>query len=296
MHLVADNPSSVGAERFNEAPIDTPLVFGEYQNLVGVTCEPSCPTDHIEPTAVVMVTPGMLHHVGPFRLHVHLARNLAHDGYVSMRFDLSGIGESLAVGASGNSLDRAASEIKQAMNALEERFGTRQFVLFGLCSGADDSVHTALTDGRVKGLVLMDGCGYRTWGYWLHKLGRHWPKRLLSPSKWQAAWQPRTTTDAPVTLQIGDDIREFPPQQTAARQFRTLIDRGVNLKFIYTGGVAQYYNHAHQFWAMFPELRGKSQIDVEYLEPLDHVALLCEDRRLLLDKIRLWVKQTNWLP
>ncbi len=60
-------------------------------------------------------------------------------GLASFRFDLSGIGESLPIGASGCSLERATTEIRQALDWLETQHGFKQFALFGLCSGADDA-------------------------------------------------------------------------------------------------------------------------------------------------------------
>ena len=137
--------------------MDQAVVFGKYNHLVGI--ETITVNSSI---AMIMLTPGMLHNAGPFRLHVDLANSLKQQGISAFRFDLSGIGESLGVGSAGKSIDRAASETIQAMDYLMETHGIQEFLLFGLCSGADDSIQTALLDDRVKGVIALDGVAYKT--------------------------------------------------------------------------------------------------------------------------------------
>ncbi|MFN7292437.1 MAG: lipase, partial [Pirellula sp.] len=71
--------------------MDTMNVFGDQNSLVGWYSDPAAKLK--SDVAVVMLTPGMLSHVGPMRLHVQLARGLERMGMASFRFDLSGIGE-----------------------------------------------------------------------------------------------------------------------------------------------------------------------------------------------------------
>ena len=155
--------------------MDHAVVFGKYQNLVGTVTEPIGEPSSV---AAIFLTAGMLHHAGPYRLHVDLAHEVSKSNMLSIRFDLSGIGESLGVGQGGQSIDRAANETAQAMDYLSEKYGIKKFVLFGLCSGADDSVHTALTDKRVVGVVALDGCGYRTKRFYWHRLVSHYAPRF----------------------------------------------------------------------------------------------------------------------
>lgn len=266
---------------------DSAIVFGQHDHLVGVW---SPANDDIagEPrTAVIMVTAGMIHHSGPFGLHVELARRFKDAGIASLRLDLSGIGESLAVGASGDSLDRAANEIGQAIDYLAEHFGVENVILFGLCSGADDAIHTATVDRRVTGVIAMDGCGYRTAGYQFYRIKDHYLPRIFSAKKWLGLLSRfhRQTNDVPKSMRFGDDIREFPDRETTQNQLRSLIERRTNVHFIYTGGVSDYYNHASQFNAMFPELVDAPEISHTYFADMDHVAFLCEDRDKLIDHV-----------
>ncbi len=261
------------------------VVFGKYDHLLGVWSAADGSTENS--TAVILVTPGMLHHVGPFRLYVDLAEKLAKQGIPSLRFDISGIGESFGVGVGGRSIDRAANEISQAIDFLQEAYQIEKVILFGLCSGADDSLHAAVRDKRVVGVVPMDGCGYRTPAYYWHRFRYHHLRRMLRPGKWIDLTRKLAgaKNDEPRTLQQGDDVREFPSRDIAVKELESLIQRQARLHFVYTGGVGTYYSYAGQFFDMFPELKGKPEVSTSFHCSIDHVAYLCEDRAKLVDHI-----------
>lgn len=260
---------------------DEAVLFGSEQHLVGALTSPD---DAESGVAAIFLTAGMLPSAGPFRLHRELAVAVAERGLRSLRFDLSGIGESLPAGIAGRSIDRAAGEAVQAMDWIQQQFGTERFVLFGLCSGADDSVQAARTDRRVVGLAIMDGCGYRTRGFWWRRVTRHYLKGLAEPTRLRrrlgrlfgASKAERSR------LPMGTDIREFPKREVAVKQFQTLADRGVRMHFCYTGGVGDYYNDAGQFDEMFRDVDWRGTASTRFFASMDHVAMLREDRRLLV--------------
>lgn len=282
------NKSNENSAANNAAAREVPHVFGDSRNLMGVMN--TAGTAKAGPrTAIIMVTAGMTHQVGPFRLHVELARVLATKEIPSFRFDLSGIGESLAVGTTGDSMTRAAKEIKDAMNVLEAEYGIKNFILFGLCSGADDSFYAAQQDKRVRGVIMMDGCGYRTSRHTLHKLLGHYLRRAVSPQKWIDMVNRRFNNEVEsATIPVGSDIREFPEQREAAVQIQSLVDRDTRMRFIYTGGVAEYYNYESQFWDMFADVEFNQYVSTVFFPDMDHVAFLEEDRKRLIDDIVGW--------
>src|SRR5690606_5668052 len=118
---------------------------------------------------------GLVHRMGPYRLHVQMARRLAAQGYVVLRFDQSGLGDStLSPRVSDN---RKRDELAAALDLVARETGVARFVLGGLCSGADDAFNLAPLERRVVGLMLLDGVGYPTRGHQI----RHYLPRLLSP-------------------------------------------------------------------------------------------------------------------
>jgi len=260
------------------------IVFGKFDHLLGVAN--IAETAQTNDTAMILITAGMLHNVGPYRMYVDIARKLAEQGMSSLRFDISGIGDSLGVGTAGKSIDRAAAEASEAMDYLAEKHAIKHFILFGLCSGADDSIQAALNDKRVKGVITLDGLGYKTLQFKL----RHallLAKKMLRPDKWINKFKSLGGGSklAPASLAMGTDVREYPETvEQATEELQQLIDRNTQLHFIYTGGT-YYYNYARQFYDMLPDVNWKGTESTEFFPHMDHVVTLCEDRKQLVDHV-----------
>ena len=147
--------------------------------LVGVISEPA----NLDPSlpAVLLLNSGVMHQIGSCRLSVKLARAAAKEaGLLACRFDLSGIGDSLPRRTTGKFGQFSVDEVTEVMDYLEKNFQIKNFVLYGLCSGAYLSFNTAQLDSRVKGIVQIDGYVYETFK---QKLIHYFP-RLFSLSKW----------------------------------------------------------------------------------------------------------------
>ena len=82
------------------------LLFGTNRCLVGMLTEPEKSQVPADLPAFILFNAGLLHRVGPNRLHVTLARRLARRGFPVLRFDFSGIGDS-RVAQRFNSVRRA---------------------------------------------------------------------------------------------------------------------------------------------------------------------------------------------
>src|SRR5688572_9512999 len=86
-----------GHERDASIIRDEALRLGPDGQLVGILSHPAggrARTPHAP--AVIVLNAGVLHRVGPHRLHVSLTRRLAVQGFASVRLDLGGIGDSVA--------------------------------------------------------------------------------------------------------------------------------------------------------------------------------------------------------
>jgi hypothetical protein len=140
---------------------ETPLRFGEHGRLFGIVTRADASRGRGESAArpaVLLLNAGADHHVGPHRMNVDLARELAALGYLALRFDASGLGDSApAPGKAENriyTVDHVA-DVRSAMDVVGALHGTRRFVLVGLCSGAFTAFHTTAADPRVVGQVLI---------------------------------------------------------------------------------------------------------------------------------------------
>lgn len=135
--------------------VEEPIRFGANNAVFGILCRPSgVVTNEV---AALMIHEGSSHAIGDGRAYVVLARELARAGYVSLRFDLTGMGDSPAHGNSRNphyDPERIA-ECVAGLDVLEQA-GCGKAVTLGLCSGAYMAQETALVDERVVGGVLIN--------------------------------------------------------------------------------------------------------------------------------------------
>ncbi len=111
---------------------EQPVLFGPKGNLVGVLTRPAGLDIRV---GVVFLNAGLIHHVGPGRLYVTFARQLAEQGVTSLRFDHSGIGDSPRTNDERSVLTLHAAEALDAVSYLN-RQGVEHVIVFGLCSGA----------------------------------------------------------------------------------------------------------------------------------------------------------------
>jgi len=247
------------------------LRFGQWNTLAGVVTEPATPAaGESAPPDVLFLNSGLLHHVGPHRLHVQMARALASHGVRSLRFDVSGIGDSgLRRDRMGRD-DAMVAETREAMDQLAAAHGTQRFVLFGICTGADQAVRTALADPRVWWNVLsLQHPGYA---------------RLLARLRHQRP-APTDTPEERVVPRPG--IYARPPREEAEERLRTLVGRDCELCFVFTPSTR--YSHQGQFQTMFPSIGDDARVQVDFLEGANHVFTLLASQDALRGAVERWM-------
>ncbi|RNL53959.1 alpha/beta fold hydrolase [Pedobacter jejuensis] len=103
---------------------------------------------------IVMVNAGLIHRIGPNRIYVKLARSLASCGFRVFRYDSGANGDSTKTGA-----DTEMECMKKVMDHLEKKLQHSEFVILGMCSGAELACKAALNDTRIRGIVMINGAG-----------------------------------------------------------------------------------------------------------------------------------------
>ena len=265
------------------------LTFGP-ANLVGILTEPDPSVAVPGAPAVVILNSGIMHRAGASRLYVQVARALAAEGLCSLRFDFSGIGDSEVRRDSIPIEERFTLETREAMDYLETMTGAEQFIVGGLCSGADGAFWAGLDDERVVGVWQIDGFCYRTLGY---KVRRYGP-RLLNPNAWLhsiRARLPKPTDDEP---EEQDDVfvkpeyrRVFPPRDVVGEGLAKLLERDVALYFFFTGGLEEY-GYAKQHEETFPELDLGRRAHIFHIGEATHLVSELEHQRAFLADLRSW--------
>lgn len=269
--------------RFKPFP-ERVLGLGEGQNLVAIV------TDGDEANAsrpvVVMLNAGVLHRVGPRRMHVLLGRELAALGFPTCRVDLSGIGDSRSITGHASFRESAVADTRLVMDELART----QFVIFGLCSGADNALAVAARDPRVAAVVLLDAFSYSTKRAYAREFLRRRAQSGLLPAMTTVvgAW----TRVGARLLRRGDRSaapvgRVSPPISEARKLLRELVEQGTKILFIYSATLHIRCNHREQLFESFPELRGR--VDVEYFADADHLFTESGTQRRLMDAVTAWL-------
>ncbi|MET0791817.1 MAG: alpha/beta fold hydrolase [Polyangiaceae bacterium] len=270
--------------------------FGARQGLAGILSTPR--TAHSGAPFVVLVNAGVVHRVGPNRLYVDIARGLAARGYTVLRFDLRGLGDAEPLTGASSLTNEAVADIKTAFDFLEATQGAKSFICCGLCSGANYSMLTAFSEPRVVGVALVDPTVTRT------RRGKllHYGRRLLHAATWGALltlrhplWRRalgRTRGMAVAQAAQGQSEQQEPAQMSTARAhtaIEQLLERGVQLMLVFTGGVNHAYNYRDQLFDLLPGLDFRDQLQLVFMPETDHTVGDVPSRSKLVRELGDWM-------
>ena len=241
--------------------------------------------------AMILLNAGLMHRSGPFRLYVELARRVAARGMLVFRFDQCGVGDGPSVRRDTSHEDQVAENVIATMDALTKLYGVTSFVLGGLCSGALDSHRVALRDPRVHAILMLDGYAYKTQVFYKQLV----ISKALKPASWPgvvsrvggaiihslSGAEGAPPSSRQVVVRDDDDFFSgWPPIEQARRELRTLVDRGVEALFVFTGGWSSFVAD-EQFDEMFPGIRGR-KVQVRFLPRADHTYVIRQHRDSML--------------
>lgn len=247
--------------------------FGSHGGLVGIMTEPDGDVEvqiAVRP-AIVVSNVGLNHRSGPNRLWATFARRMAEHGFVTLRFDTSGLGDSSSRADTLSTSDRHVLDMREAVSYVLQKQQVSSVALIGLCSGVDPVHAVAADDPRVSHALFLDGYHYDTPQHLLN-IGL---LKLFQPRYYARALR-RFSSRVPGETVAGaaDEVltREYPPKEKTRQDLDAMLSRGVRIYACFTGGFSHYYSYADQFFDMLPDgnsLRGKVSL---YLFPqADHL-------------------------
>lgn len=246
--------------------------------------------------AVVLLNAGIIHRVGPHRLNVKIARRLSELGVPSLRFDLSGLGDSRPSRATVPWEQQAVDDLRAAVSCVIARTAARRVAIVGFCSGADNGYAAALADNRIAGLLMLDPYIYPT----LKAVVLRYAKRMREHGavsaigQWAgrraeaaraviAGWWQEDRADAPVRYS-----RAAPPKADFAGGMQSLVKRGVYIRIIYTGGARDYYNYAGQFADAFAGHGFLPKVQTSFEPAYDHMITETAEQARFVDAVAQW--------
>ena len=280
---------------------ETVVQLGESRTVIGIVTLPDDGCRASGHTAVVILNAGFVHRVGPNRIHVKLARHLATLGLPVLRFDSSGIGDSVAHTNATPSAQNAVAEVGQVMDALSSKLAVQRFILIGICSGADLALRAAGSDPRVVGVVAINGTflDHGPSSALVQTLEnsisrRYYQRNLLSIPHWYRLLTGQTNTRRLLKRLLS----RMCPRRVSGRQIEwdvdiwnpmeSLLRRGVNLLLVYAEGSKAL--DAFRL-TLEPCLRTRRSTDepcVYVLNGADHVFTLLSNQAALVDLILKW--------
>lgn len=273
------------------------LRIGKPTPLIGVATEP----DTFDPDrpALLILNSGIMHHVGACRLSVKIARAVAARGILAVRFDYAGIGDSEPRRGAQAFEESSIAETREVMDYLQKTRGVSRFVLYGLCSGADASYLTGLTDERVIGMAKIDPYCYRTWQYPI----RYYAPLLLKADRWKSFLSAKfeklvskSGKKSPSEVagieeqffEVPTYTRVFPPRDSVAEGLRKLVGRGVKFFLVFTGGEPEYI-YQGQYRASFGDVDFRDLLHVEHLPQANHIITQQDCQNQVVNNIAGWV-------
>jgi hypothetical protein len=269
--------------------------FGPEKRLVGILTEPR--SGGRGRPGTVLLNSGLVHRIGASRIYVHMARALARQGMSALRFDFSGIGDSEARRDGLTFEEAAVQEIRDAMDVLTGR-GMDQFILAGLCSGADMAFYGALADERVVGIAQLDPFVYRTQWYYV----RRYLPRMKNLTSWLNLVSGRnvlgrrlrgirtsTSHDAPSEDVVPTPYwRAFPPREEVAAGLRTLAARRVRMLDMFTADQPEHYSYGGQYRRVFSDVPFGDLLTEIFYPDADHIFTGPAPQQRMVEHFRTW--------
>jgi alpha-beta hydrolase superfamily lysophospholipase len=230
--------------------------FGHERRLMGVRTAPARPQGRSDPP-VLFLTGGVVPRTAVNRMYVTLADGLAALGHDTLRFDVSGIGESVpGPGAAwGNPYSATLlDEARTALRTLRADVSDEPAWLVGLCSGAYAAFRLAMEDPSVAGIVLLNPAAFRVAEggtsapeEHLGSDAKHYRKAVLDPARWRRLLSGRANVRRSLGNVVGRARMRRAARATRAAQrssgavtladdFVGLVERGTRVHILFADG------------------------------------------------------------
>lgn len=293
--------------------IERVVTFGPERALIGILTAPAAGAPAVEGTVVLLLNAGVIHRVGPNRINVGFARELAAIGLTSLRFDQSGLGDSAPREGVTDLFESVARDMRDAMAYLAEHHGAQKFVLVGICSGARAALRACYEEPNIAGAIVIDPPVYKT----ARAVVGHFAPRLLRPESWKTALSGRNQritrtiaklrgrTDTPEALACAvptpapstmpDRLPDEPTREEMTDALAHMLGKRTRMLWIYTGGSADaQYNYRDQLRDAFPDACKSGLLDWDLMSDVDHDFRTEAQRRQIRRAVRDWLVRRDF--
>lgn len=275
------------------------FLFGPDRNLPGTLTVPT--GGATRGVAVLLFNSGVIHRVGPHRINVRIARALAAEGFATLRFDLSTVGDGTPPRNARPFDLQAVGDLRAAIAALRARTGVEAVAIYGICSGAVQAFDTARAEPAIRGLFLQDGYAFPTWR---SRVRRYTLPLLTDPARVLRSLAKRLRragagdgAPAVAASLAGEDA---PPAGSAgwrpaafAEALDALAARGTLVRLLCTGSILELYNYPGQFEAKIPVRSPRDRIRCDFAPDIDHTVSNAHAQRALIGRVVDWARDVD---
>lgn len=264
--------------------------FGTPPRLFGIV---SAPLAERSGKAIILLNAGAVHHIGPNRLYVTLARQLVRSGHVVLRMDISGIGDSIPRDGEPENViysQHAVPAIGEAIQYLRREWGAGEVSAVGLCSGAYHAFKAAVARLPLAAVILINPLTFfwkegTSLKYSEHRIAAdmaRYRSSTLRLSSWMKLLSGRV--DLPELAQVlarradavaGKPIRaiarllRIPLQEDLPTELLSAVNR-TDLQFVFAANDPGVELLRDQGGGTAQRLRARNRIGVELIEGADH--------------------------
>lgn len=264
--------------------------------------------------AVILINAGADYHIGASGIYVLLARRWAQLGYVVLRLDLAGLGDSQTrAGRPDNEVfpPGAQDDIRAAVEWIRSQYGELDVTLGGFCSGAFHVLRAAIGSIQVKGAIMVNPETY----FWTESQSIHdrqtaelvhqpeaYDKQLLSLQSWKRLMRGQIdiryvlgTYSGRLWLALESGVRNIarrlriPLPNDLGTQLEAAVSRGVRLLFVFSRGEPGLNLLKLQAGVSLERLGERYQVRI--VDNADHVFSKLDSRRtvekILTDELTL---------
>jgi alpha/beta superfamily hydrolase len=289
--------------------------FGSANKLFGIVSAPLGTAAALDSTtAVILLNAGAVQHIGPGRLYVTLARQLAELGYTVLRMDVASIGDSPPYPGQPE-IDvyspYALQDVASAIEYLKRYWRAREIASTGVCSGAYHSFKAAVARQPLAQVILINPLTF----FWKSGMSLSYPeykvaqdiqryrKTALTGSAWRKLLTGRVdVANLARVLARTAHARSLGPIRSIARllgrplledlptELRSALKGAVDLQFVFSTGDPGLELLRSQGGATMRRLQDRQQIGVAMIDGADHTFTDLAARRtlsqVLVEKIR----------
>jgi alpha-beta hydrolase superfamily lysophospholipase len=301
LHLAATTGRAVV-----ERPVQ--VETGAGTRLFGVLSEPDAPACPKRRPAVLMLNSGAVHHIGPNRLWVRLARQWAARGLMVLRLDLSGIGDSAPrTGAEDNVVysAHAMQDVAAALDFLHRDVQAGECHLVGLCSGAYHALKAAVAGHDVVSSTMINPLTY-FWtdgmslgdvkDYELAELTSRYRGKVFTAEPWlrllrgqldlrvivEVGLRRLWSTLAPPLVELARWLH-LPLRHDLAGELDKAVGRGTRLRFIFAANAPGFDLLHKQSGRAIDRLLARQLASIDFVPGADHTFTRLEARERLVE-------------